>query len=162
MGGDGGGFRIIYFRPHLLVQDGSGRCASHPHAPGTFPAGADTPSPPPPSSPFLPLGGHAGFEEPRDTGLAQIAGEGGGGGGGGVGNAIPLGKRKEAQNTNQRYMYPRNEPSFVSGSLGQNTQGVEGVSSRMRNGRTAFAVGRRVSGRVPWPRNTLCARSGAF
>lgn len=75
----------------------------------------------------------------------------------GGGKRHPAGKRKEAQNTNQRYMYPRNEPSFVSGSLGQNTQGVEGVSSRMRNGRTAFAVGRRVSGRVPWPRNPLRA-----
>lgn len=64
--------------------------------------------------------------------------------------------RKEEQNTNQRYMYPRNEPSLFLGAWGRTHRGLTGVSSRLRNGRTAFAVGRRVSGRVPWPRNPLC------
>lgn len=75
MGGDGGGFRIIYFRPHLLVQDGSGRCASHPHAPGTFPAGADAPSPPPPP-PSCPWAGMQGSRSRETQGSHKLLGRG--------------------------------------------------------------------------------------
>lgn len=110
-----------------------------------------------PPPPFLPLGGHAGFEEPRYTGLAQIAGGGGGGGGGGWGTPS-----REKEERGAKYK-SKGTCTLVTSRFCLWEPGAEhtgGVSSRLRNGGTAFAVGRRVSGRVPWPRNPLCA--GAF